>query len=55
MRTEVVGGANIQVHQDKKSEYIAYQCKDSVKFWHVEWFYLANPRPALLKHTGWPP
>lgn len=55
IRTEVVEGANIQLWQETKDEYIPYQLKDSIKFWHAEWFYMENYPPALEKHTSWPP
>ena len=50
--TNVLGGYGIQFRQGLKSKFFDYDLVDSVRDWHVDWFYAANLIPSLSIHSG---
>ena len=50
--TSVLGGCGIQFRQGLKSKFLDYDLVDSVRDWHVDWFYAANLIPPLAVHSG---
>jgi hypothetical protein len=49
--TSVLGGCEIQFHQNKQKEFFEYTLVDSVKDWQIEWFYIGNMEPSLGVHS----
>jgi hypothetical protein len=48
----VVGGADIQMHEDTTEQYLVYKLIDSNPDWKSKWFYITNHHPELLQPSG---
>nr|AAL67589.1 putative gypsy-type retrotransposon protein [Oryza sativa Japonica Group]AAP55141.1 retrotransposon protein, putative, unclassified [Oryza sativa Japonica Group] len=51
----VVGGAGFQLRGTLSQKYFSMPFKTSNKGWHVNWFYVQNPEPALPEYCCLPP
>jgi hypothetical protein len=43
----LVGGASLELHRDRKTEYLDIPLKDSIKGWRFEWFTMENHNKSL--------
>jgi hypothetical protein len=39
---QLVGGASLEMHRGRKTEYLDIPLKDSIKGWRLEWFIVEN-------------
>jgi hypothetical protein len=39
---QLVGGASLEMHRGRKTEYLEIPLKDSIKGWRLEWFIVDN-------------
>jgi hypothetical protein len=49
---QLVGGASLEMHRGRKSEYLDIPLKDSIKGWRLEWFIVENHGHSLPPRTG---
>jgi hypothetical protein len=49
---QVVGGASLELHWDRKAKYLDISLKDSIKGWRYEWLTIENHNDSLPAHSG---
>jgi hypothetical protein len=49
---QLVGGASLEMHRGRKSEYLDIPLKDSIKGWRLEWFIMENHGKSLPPRSG---
>jgi hypothetical protein len=49
---QLVGGASLEMHRGKKTEYLHIPHKDSIKGWRLEWFIMENHSKSLPLGRG---
>jgi hypothetical protein len=49
---QLVGGADLELHQGRKTEYLDIPLKDSIKGWRFEWFTTENHNKSLHARSG---
>jgi hypothetical protein len=49
---QLVGGASLDMHRRRKTEYLDIPLKDSIKGWRLEWFIVENHGKSLPPRSG---
>jgi hypothetical protein len=49
---QLVGGASLEMHRGRKTEYLEIPLKDSMKGWRLEWFIVENHGKSLPPRSG---
>jgi hypothetical protein len=49
---QLVGGASLEMHRGRKTEYLDIPLKDSNKGWRLEWFIVENHGKSLPLGQG---
>jgi hypothetical protein len=49
---QLVGGASLEMHHGRKTEYLDIPLKDSIKGWRLEWFIVENHGKSLPPRSG---
>jgi hypothetical protein len=49
---QLVGGASLEMHRGRKTEYLNISLKDSIKGWRLEWFIVENHGKSLPSRSG---
>jgi hypothetical protein len=49
---QLVGGASLEMHRGRKTEYLEIPLKDSIKGWRLEWFIVENHGNSLPSWSG---
>jgi hypothetical protein len=49
---QLVGGASLEMHRGRKTEYLEIPLKDSIKGWCLEWFIVENHGNSLPPRSG---
>jgi hypothetical protein len=49
---QLVGGASLELLQDRKTEYLDIPLKDNIKGWRFEWFTMENHNKSLPARSG---
>jgi hypothetical protein len=49
---QLVGGASLEMHRGRKTEYLDIPLKDSIKGWRLEWFIVENHGKSLPLGQG---
>jgi hypothetical protein len=49
---QLVGGASLELHRGRKTEYLDIPLKDSIKGWRLEWFIVENHCKSLPPQSG---
>jgi hypothetical protein len=49
---QLVGGASLEMHRGRKTEYLDIPLKDSIKGWRLEWFIVENHCESLPPRSG---
>jgi hypothetical protein len=49
---QLVGGASLELHRGRKTEYLDIPLKDSIKGWRLEWFIVENHCKSLPPRSG---
>jgi hypothetical protein len=49
---QLVGGASLEMHRGRKTEYLDIPLKDSIKGWRLEWFIVENHGKSLPPRSG---
>jgi hypothetical protein len=49
---QLVGGASLEIHRGRKTEYLDIPLKDNIKGWHLEWFIVENHGKSLPPQSG---
>jgi hypothetical protein len=52
---QLVGGASLEMHRRRKTEYLEIPLKDSIKGWRLEWFIVDNYGNSLPSRLGTQP
>jgi hypothetical protein len=51
-QNQLVGGASLEMHRGRKTEYLDIPLKDSIKGWRLEWFIMKNHCKSLPSRSG---
>jgi hypothetical protein len=49
---QLVGGASLEMHRRRKTEYFDIPLKDNIKGWRLEWFIVENHGKSLPPRSG---
>ena len=49
---QLVGGASLEMRRGRKTEYLDFLLKDSIKGWRLEWFIVENHYESLPPRSG---
>jgi hypothetical protein len=49
---QLIGGASLELHRGRKTEYLDIPLKDSIKGWRLEWFIMENHCKSLPPRSG---
>jgi hypothetical protein len=49
---QLVGGASLEMHRGRKTEYLDIPLKDNIKGWRLEWFIIENHSKSLPLGQG---
>jgi hypothetical protein len=49
---QLVGGASLEMHRGRKTDYLDIPLKDSIKGWRLEWFIVENHVNSLPPRSG---
>jgi hypothetical protein len=49
---QLMGGASLEMHRGRKTEYLDIPLKDSIKGWRLEWFIVENHGKSLPPRSG---
>jgi hypothetical protein len=49
---QLVGGASLEMHHGRKTDYLEIPLKDSIKGWRLEWFIVENHGSSLPPRSG---
>jgi hypothetical protein len=49
---QLVGGASLEMHRGRKTEYLDIPLKDNIKGWRLEWFIVENHGKSLPPRSG---
>jgi hypothetical protein len=49
---QLMGGASLEMHRGRKTEYLDIPLKDSIKGWRLEWFIVENHGKSLPLGKG---
>jgi hypothetical protein len=52
---QLVGGASLELHRVRKTEYLDIPLKDSINEWRLEWFIVENHCKSLPPRSGGQP
>jgi hypothetical protein len=49
---QLVGGASLEMHRGRKTDYLDIPLKDNIKGWRLEWFIVENHGNSLPPRSG---